>query len=346
MALVELQGRDIDGYRHDHVPLQLPRGNLGDRLFDDGRADFANHARVFGNLYELFRRQQPALRVHPAHQRFHAAQGAGHGVDPRLVIHDEFVPGDRAPQGLLLAEPVQQAVGQTGLVEGEAALAVGLGCIKRQVGMLEQRVAVGTVARKHRHPDRGLHRMQALPVDFERFLHGLDDQARNPGNVIAALHFLQHDGKFVAAQAHHVVAGPHQRLQPRRRVPQQRVACAVAEGIVDMPEVVEVDKQQGQSRVAGAGRLDRRGQEFHQPVPVRQARQRIGVGHVGQRLLLRAPVGNVAHRHRQARARAHQAPRQPARAQRSVGRCQDLVLVVARLHGGAEHCQQLLRVTT
>ena len=163
---------------------------------------------------QVRRRMQAPLRMHPSHQGFHAAQCAGHGIDAWLIHHDELVFRDCAAQRLFLAQAVQQLVGQSRLIEREAALALRLGRVQRQVGVFEQRVAVDAVAWKYRDADRSLDHVLALPGNLERFLHGLDDQPGNPGDVVAGMDFLQYDGAGdVPSQIHSYLSTNHKDLR-------------------------------------------------------------------------------------------------------------------------------------
>ena len=82
---------------------------------------------------------------------------------------------------------------------------------------------------------------------------------------------LQHQHKFVAAQAGHRVAGPHTGGDALGHQGQQPVTPFVTQGVVDALEVVQVQKQQGPVS-AFAGTLgDGALQAVHQQAPVGQA---------------------------------------------------------------------------
>ena len=85
----------------------------------------------------------------------------------------------------------------------------------------------------------------------------------------------QQDGELVAADAGHELGAGHAGLQARADLAQQPVAGLVAERVVELLEVVEVDQQQRELGLGGArggGRLLEAGE---QPAAVGEAGQRV-----------------------------------------------------------------------
>ena len=112
----------------------------------------------------------------------------------------------------------------------------------------------------------------------------------------------QQDGELVAADAGHELGAGHGGLEPRPDLAQEPVAGLVAERVVELLEVVEVDQQQRELGLGGAG-LGRRLLEARE--------QAAAVGQPGQRVVHRvvlalggeraqlglelAAIGRVAH---------------------------------------------------
>ena len=236
----------------------------------------------------------------PAHQRLGAGDLAGLEVELRLVVHDDLAALDRVRQ---LAD--QRQAGARMPVARRAvdlvADAARLGRVHGDVGALHQRLDVAAVLGEHRDADAGAHE-QRQAVEAERLL---DRAGQLDGDLLGLLDRgagRQQDGELVAADAGDQLGAGDAGLQAGADLAQQPVAGLVAERVVELLEVVEVDQQQRQLglRLAGRGRGVLQARE--QPAPVRQAGQRVvrGVvlalgGQLAQLELELAAVAGVAH---------------------------------------------------
>ena len=98
---------------------------------------------------------------------------------------------------------------------------------------------------------------------------------RHRGRDGGARQIGQHDAELVAAQPrHHVFVAQHAR-QARPDLLQQLVAEVVAERVVDLLEVVEVDQHHAEGPADGARALDRVGELELEEQAVRQTRERV-----------------------------------------------------------------------
>ena len=199
----------------------------------------------------------------PAHQRLEAGDAAEVEVDDRLVVQDQLLVLDRALELLAAIEPGQRVDVH---VVGEDRVAVGaggLGGVHREVGVAQQVVAglgggdadagAQVQALALEHHGRGEHLEQALDEHL-----GL---ARAAGE----------DRELVAAQAGDGVVGAQRVAQPLAADLEQAVAGGVAERVVDLLEVVEVEE--GDHR--GLARGERLGDPLLEQRAVRQAGQRV-----------------------------------------------------------------------
>src|SRR5436190_14863967 len=84
------------------------------------------------------------------------------------------------------------------------------------------------------------------PVDaewLEQILLQPFRRMRRIGNVVDV---IEDDGKFIAAQTRHHIAGTQAGFQPPRNADQQLVADVMTETVVDDLETVEVQKERGE----------------------------------------------------------------------------------------------------
>ena len=89
-----------------------------------------------------------------------------------------------------------------------------------------------------------------IVVDVEALLELGRDALGDLGRLVG-VGADQHDAELVAAEPEHHVVAPRGPRQSRSDLPQQLVAGGVAEGVVDLLEVVEVDEEEG--HLLGAG---------------------------------------------------------------------------------------------
>jgi len=183
----------------------------------------------------------------------------------------------------------QLKAGAGGLLHGPAEQLDGvapgiLGAVKGDIGALEQ---IGRTVAVVRHQCDADARRHLQPVAFEH--HGFGQQHAQLFSDLAhvARHCRafacqageQHD-ELVTAQACHGVFLAGAGFEPCGDHLQYRIANRMAERVVDVLEVVEVEKQQ---RAAQVVPLVQRGllvQSVHQQGAVRQVGQRVVVGQV------------------------------------------------------------------
>ncbi|MNP10621.1 hypothetical protein D3C76_1027770 [compost metagenome] len=159
-----------------------------------------------------------------------------------------------------------------------------LGAIKGDVGALEQvgwrRAVVGnqgnTDTRRH---------LQALAVEEHRLGQQLTNGIGQLADLIAdlvarAFEATEQHHEFITAQARDGVFHAHAGFQARGDDFQHRVAHRMAEGIVDVLEVVEVEEHQRAAQVMALEQGDLLAQAIHQQRAVGQVGQRVVVGQV------------------------------------------------------------------
>ena len=103
----------------------------------------------------------------------------------------------------------------------------------------------------------------------------------------------QEQDELVAAQAGDGVAVAHARLQALGDLLQQPVAQAVAQGVVDDLEAIEVEEQDGQPRRAAVRLGHRDGEAVVEQQPVGQAGEGVVVGELLDLLLGALALGHV-----------------------------------------------------
>ena len=181
------------------------------------------------------------------------------------------------------------------LEEAPGAPPVGLGAVERHVGVLEQEIGVAAVARRQRDADAGAdHHLVA--ADLEGLGKACDDAlGERAGLLGVAQGVLQHH-ELVAAEAGDDVGAAHGRAQAVGGHAQQLVAAGMAQRVVDLLELVEVDEVDGERPAAA--------QADHGSVhlvaeqrAVRQAGEGIVAGELVDLGLGHAPVGDVLEQH-------------------------------------------------
>ena len=115
----------------------------------------------------------------------------------------------------------------------------------------------------------------------KQFAQGIGQRLYLAADRLAgALQAAEQYHKLIAAQARHGVLHAHAGFQAGGDDFQHGVANGVAEGVVDVLEVVQVQKQQGAAQVVALEQGDLLAQAVHQQCAVRQVGQRVVIGQV------------------------------------------------------------------
>ena len=121
----------------------------------------------------------------------------------------------------------------------------GLGPVEREIGVAEQLVRRLAIVRIKRHADADIDADLALAdrerrlAECQRDLFGTSS-ARGPATSSPPID----DGEFVAAQSRDETRAIDQRVQAARDGAEQLVAAGVAQRVVDLLELVEIEHQQ------------------------------------------------------------------------------------------------------
>ena len=271
-----------------HLPTGLGHRPAPDRL----------HQRaVFGDRNELGWQKQPALRVVPADQRFGADRRATAQVDLGLVIQLELAAIECQAQAAFDRLPLDGAQVHVGRKKLGIVASAVLGVVHRQVGILDQGFRVLPVGRVKADADTGRH-VQSVAGDVMRFGQRGDDLVGAFCRVNGLSDFGQHDDEFIAANPAHGVRVAHAGDQALRHRLQQQVAGAVPERIIDVLEMVQIEKQHRQVGPAAAGEHDGLRQPVDQQHPVRQVGEEImlrQIGHLARQFARLADVAKDDH---------------------------------------------------
>ena len=234
---VDLHRRDVDRDAHVIGPLL---GGL-DRLAHDHVGERRDQAVFLGQLDELRRRDRAELGMEPAGERLEADDTHIARADQRLEVRLYLTVLDCAAQ--LLAQHHAALTRLTKLI-GEmpaASASFGLCVIEREIGVLDQVLALAGVVGKHRDADGGAGGQRFL-ADLDRAVEQaaklLSDQARLERVVDLAQHH-----EFVAAEPRDEGVGRHLEFQLVGDGPQDLVADDVTMNVVDVLEVIEIDPE-------------------------------------------------------------------------------------------------------
>ena len=143
------------------------------------------------------------------------------------------------------------------------------------------------------HADAGGQPSWPRPVDEARLLGDQGDDVA--GDVLrgGAISLGEQDGELVTAESGDQVGAPHPHPQQFGHRDDQLVTGAVAEGVVDLLEVVEVHHQQRSAGAVPLAQVEVALELLIEAAPVREPGQRVVLGQVCQ-LRLEAPtLGHV-----------------------------------------------------
>ena len=128
------------------------------------------------------------------------------------------------------------------------------GHVHRAVGVAQEGLRIGSVCREHRNAEARAE-VDRVAADVQRLREGAEDPLGDldRGGLAGA---AQHEGELVAAQAGHGVTLADRMTQPRRDLAQDFVAFGMTERVVDVFEVVQIRKDDGEGLTGPPARHD------------------------------------------------------------------------------------------
>ena len=203
---------------------------------------------LLGGRQELIGEQQTAVWMVPPHQRLHRGDLPAAHAGLRLVVQHELVGAD-GPTQLTDERQLARVVAVVAGVVAHHRRRARLGDVERNVRVLQQRLDVGAVPRRHREPDARV-QGERQPADFDLSLQQPEEALQRGPDVVTVRATGEHHAELVAAEAGDRVSPSYRCAQAVRQLTQQGVAIAVAERVVDLLEPVKVDDGHGYRAVA------------------------------------------------------------------------------------------------
>ena len=165
-----------------------------------------------------------------------------------------------------------------GLEKPVGAATAGLGAIERQIGVLEQLVGVGAVVGCDRDADAGIDHDLAV-IEVVRQCNRVAESSGKSFRVGGLSDLGLDHRKLVPAQSSHQIGFADTVAQAVGDRPQQIVADRMAQRIVDILEVVEIEVKNGQPLTAHDP-FERLLEPLPKQHPVCEAGERVVMGHV------------------------------------------------------------------
>jgi hypothetical protein len=253
-------------------------------------------------------------------QGLDALDRLGPDVDLGLEGAAEAFFQDGLPQRLLDLHPRQRFTLHAGVEEGRRTLAAALDAIHRNIGVLTQLLVAAAVFGIKADPDRR-RREDFRSIDEERRLQPLQREVDIFRHLLFAFDRMQQKQEFVAADPRQHVGFAQVQSETLRDLDQQRVARRMAVIVVDVLEIVDVEKGQREP-ARGIVALQQFVDAVFDHAPRRQVGEFVIIGRTEKLILDRLQFGDVGGGRQQQAAIGN--------AYRPMGREQDLlVLAVA-----------------
>ena len=191
------------------------------------------------------------LAMLPAQQRLDAGDASGREVDLGLIVDSQLAVMQCAAQ-VGLEHPVILGTNIARRVEMPCVPALGLCPIHGIVGIGEQCPRILGVSRERAYADARAHANLAI-LHWQRLPDGGQDSLREIGERFLIAEFLQQQDEFIAAETRGDVAFAHAFGDAPCRFLERDVADVMAQRIVDLLQVIEVDIEQCHPAVAPLG---------------------------------------------------------------------------------------------
>ena len=181
-----------------------------------------------------------------------------------------------------------------GLEQAVAALPLGLGDVHRGIGVADQLVGIGGVARLDDRDAEAGADDQVVVVELERTAERVEDPLGGLHRRLRVVDVLEQDRELVAAEPGGGVGRADACRDALSHLEQDPVADGVTEAVVDGLEVVEIDEQHGHAHAVAQRPRDRVADALVEQRPIGEVGDGIVEGLVGELLLERLALGDVA----------------------------------------------------
>lgn len=290
LAVLELPERQVDRHVQRRQPPLAQGLHVPQRPGNHPVPQRHDQATLFGQRHELTRWQQSAFAMTPAHQRFEADNVAAIEAQPWLVMQLQLVTAQGPAQ---FAFQVGEAAGVAvdALVEDMKGTALGaLGLLHGDVGVPHQRIGAGlgaSVGNAQAAADQ-----QAFTVHPIGLGQGFGNPLGHPLGPLWRAAGIDQQGEFITAQARQLIAGFQGALESRHHLQDQAVTGLVAEGIVGVTKVVQVQVTEGQATAVVFRQACR--QQRLETLAIGNARQRVLFGKALQGVFQHATFAHMA----------------------------------------------------
>ena len=187
----------------------------------------------------------------PADERFVSDHAPRFDAHDRLIEHTQLIAIDGVAQIGLEPQPRHSLVAHPVVEDLGARAALRLGAIHGRVGVAHDLLRVLVLRSRDGDADRRRREHFRL-ADLERRGDLVLNADRGARGVARVGDTFDEHGELVAAEACHRVRGAHGSRQPFADRHQQLVAGRVAERVVHVLEVIDVEEQHGERRAAVA----------------------------------------------------------------------------------------------
>ena len=210
-----------------------------------------------------------------------------------MIVNHELAALCGLPECGFLGERGGGPAGEAGRVELEVVSAIFLGAIHRRIGVADQFVDRGPVARIQADAYRRCD-VELTTFEVERRRYRRQELGGHAGGIPRCAQVGQGHEEFVAAQAGDDVGIAQRRLDASRRFLEQFVAGLVSERIVDGLEIVQVDEQQRRRGIVTARQREHALEALGQERAIGQAREHVMPCEILDMRLCPLAFGNVA----------------------------------------------------
>lgn len=276
----ELAFGDVEG-EIDGETGGLPIGQLAEGLFKDLAAEFGDESTGFGDGDEVGRGDPAELVIVPAGEGFEGADGPGAGADDRLVVDLDTVLLEGFGEAGKEVAATDEGVGAGGGAVIAPAIASGaFGFGEGLVHAFEEEPAgVGVLGEPSEAEAEG--DMECEAEALEAFFDAADDLFVKALDFFGSGPSLEEDEEAVTGLATHGIAGGAGVLEDMGEGADDFVTGAVAEGLVEFAEVVDVDFGESDAGMMEAGVVEGSGEAIGEEGAVGESGEHVIAVHQG-----------------------------------------------------------------
>ena len=230
------------------IPGIEPGAHLRQHQAEHAHAERLGQIEILKGRRDMTRPLYAPARMLPAQQRLETRELAGAERHLGLIVGNNAVGCECLPRHFQHGRHELEFRAHFRLEHHQAAAALRLGAVERHVRIALEAGGIPAMGRIDAGPDAGAALQQAA-AEIQRLSHAAEQRLGQGEHLPVAGQAGHDEGELIPSQPRHRIALPPDRGQPLDESAQQEISSLVAQRVVGLFQLVEIEQQQADLRL-------------------------------------------------------------------------------------------------